>query len=129
MHDLNLNGKFEKQWKVVEKAFQDFKDLNILPITIKNGEYVISEITEVSLEQQLNSLHNEKFTIAICGQVKAGKSTLLNSLFFGDDVLPVFDTPMTAKLTFLEYKKGEKCFTVEFYTYEEWNKIIENSVL
>ena len=82
MHDLNLNGKFEKQWKVVEKAFQDFKDLNILPITIKNGEYVISEITEVSLEQQLNSLHNEKFTIAICGQVKAGKSTLLNSLFF-----------------------------------------------
>lgn len=127
MHDLNLNGKFEKQWKVVEKAFQDFKDLNILPITIKNGEYVISEITEVSLEQQLNSLHNEKFTIAICGQVKAGKSTLLNSLFFGDDVLPVFDTPMTAKLTFLEYKKGEKCFTVEFYTYEEWNKIIENS--
>lgn len=56
--------------------------------------------------------------IGIIGRVKAGKSSLLNMIFFdGRDVLPKAVTPMTATLTCLRY--GEKyraeidCFSTE----------------
>ena len=42
--------------------------------------------------------------IGIIGRVKAGKSSLLNSLFFGgQDILPKAATPMTAALTIISY--------------------------
>ena len=42
--------------------------------------------------------------IGVVGQVKAGKSSFLNSLLFdGESVLPKASTPMTAGLTVLEY--------------------------
>ena len=47
---------------------------------------------------------NNTLQIGIVGQVKAGKSTFLNSLFFnGENVLPKASTPMTAGLTVIEY--------------------------
>lgn len=57
--------------------------------------------------------------IGIVGKVKAGKSSLLNALFFnGKDILPKAATPMTAALTYLEY--GEQlAVTVEFFTEED----------
>lgn len=126
MSDMTINQKFEENWKIVESTFDEFKQSNILPITIKSGES-ISVITEDSLREQLTKSKNELFTIAVCGQVKAGKSTLLNSLFFKDNVLPTFDTPMTAKLTFLEYKNESSSFKAEFYTQEDWDRIQKDS--
>lgn len=63
---------------------------------------------------------NSILKIGIVGQVKAGKSSFLNSLFFnGENVLPRASTPMTAGLTVLRY--GEKNeFEVEYYNREEW---------
>ena len=65
---------------------------------------------------------NEILKIGVVGQVKAGKSSFLNSLLFeGENVLPRASTPMTAGLTVLEY--GEKnVFSVEYYTAKEWEK-------
>lgn len=65
---------------------------------------------------------NEILKIGVVGQVKAGKSSFLNSLLFeGENVLPRASTPMTAGLTVLEY--GEKnVFSVEYYTAREWEK-------
>lgn len=65
---------------------------------------------------------NEILKIGVVGQVKAGKSSFLNSLLFeGENVLPRASTPMTAGLTMLEY--GEKnVFSVEYYTAKEWEK-------
>lgn len=65
---------------------------------------------------------NEILKIGVVGQVKAGKSSFLNSLLFeGENVLPRASTPMTAGLTVLEY--GEKnVFSVEYYTTKEWEK-------
>ena len=59
---------------------------------------------------------NEILKIGVVGQVKAGKSSFLNSLLFeGENVLPRASTPMTAGLTVLEF--GEKnVFSVEYYT-------------
>lgn len=63
--------------------------------------------------------------IGVVGQVKAGKSSFLNSLMFnGEDVLPKASTPMTAGLTILEY--GESSFfEVEYYDEKEWNEFVE----
>ena len=65
--------------------------------------------------------------IGIVGAVKAGKSSLLNSLFFdGKDILPKAATPMTAALTELSY--GEKCeITVDFFTDEDVQALKDKS--
>lgn len=58
--------------------------------------------------------------IGIVGQVKAGKSSFLNSLFFnGEDVLPKASTPMTAGLTIIEYAE-KNTFEVEYFNEKDW---------
>lgn len=60
--------------------------------------------------------------IGVVGQVKAGKSSFLNSLFFdGESILPKASTPMTAGLTVLEYSDSNE-FEVEYYNQEEWEE-------
>lgn len=63
---------------------------------------------------------NDVLKIGVVGQVKAGKSSFLNSLFFeGENVLPRASTPMTAGLTVLRYGE-ENSFVVEYYNKKEW---------
>ena len=59
--------------------------------------------------------------IGIVGQVKAGKSSFLNSLFFnGESVLPKASTPMTAGLTIIEYAE-KNTFEVEYFNEKDWD--------
>ncbi len=61
--------------------------------------------------------------IGVVGQVKAGKSSFLNSLLFdGEDVLPKASTPMTAGLTIMEYTDGQSYFETEYYSHEDWEE-------
>lgn len=63
------------------------------------------------------------FSIAVLGQVKAGKSSFINSLLFhGRPVLPYARTPKTAVLTRLEYAR-ENVLTVEYLSAEEWDTL------
>lgn len=65
--------------------------------------------------------------IGIVGAVKAGKSSLLNSLFFeGKDILPKAATPMTAALTEITYGTGYSV-TVDFFTDEDIRDLKKNS--
>ena len=58
--------------------------------------------------------------IGIVGQVKAGKSSFLNSLFFnGESVLPKASTPMTAGLTIIEYAE-KNTFEIEYFNEKDW---------
>ncbi len=66
--------------------------------------------------------------LGIVGQIKAGKSTLLNLLLFGgDEVLPKAATPMTAALTHIVHSDAVGAdhaqIDVEYYTPEEWREI------
>lgn len=85
----------------------------------------------------LNKIDNDILTIGVIGQMKSGKSTFLNSLLFGKEVLPAATTPMTAALSVITYGEEEK-IDIEFYTPEEWleiemlagnNTLIENDNL
>lgn len=63
---------------------------------------------------------NSVLKIGIVGQVKAGKSSFLNALFFdGENILPRASTPMTAGLTVLKYSEENK-FVVEYFNEKEW---------
>ncbi len=67
--------------------------------------------------------------IGVIGQVKAGKSSFLNTLLFdGKEVLPKASTPKTATLTKMEYSE-ENIIEVEYYTPEEWERIRDNAVV
>ncbi|MDE5629383.1 MAG: dynamin family protein [Muribaculaceae bacterium] len=77
-----------------------------------------------AMEAQAND--NNQLIIAIVGQMKAGKSALLNALLFeGIQVLPTASTPMTAGLSIIQYvdNPNDQRFEVEYYTKKEWENI------
>lgn len=91
--------------KNIQRALQKLKDK--VKETEDGGEQLIKD--------------NNVLKIGIVGQVKAGKSSFLNSLFFdGENILPRASTPMTAGLTVLAYGE-ENSFTVEYYNTKEWD--------
>ena len=66
---------------------------------------------------------DRKLNIGIIGQVKAGKSTFLNTLLFGGkEILPTARAPKTAALTKIEYSE-ENRICVEYYSPEEWQTL------
>ncbi|WP_107842108.1 dynamin family protein [Metasolibacillus meyeri] len=70
---------------------------------------------------------NRKLNIGIIGQVKAGKSSFLNTMIFdGKDVLPRASTPKTATLTKIEYAE-ENSIEIFYYSHEEWQQIQERA--
>ena len=98
-----ITQDFDKNWSIIIDAFKEQKEKGLFPFSYSSSSEGEQLITEESFQKTLDTLHDEKFTIAVCGVVKAGKSTFLNSLLFGRDILPAFDTPMTAKLTFIGF--------------------------
>lgn len=76
-------------------------------------------------EIQRIGLSNKNLSIGIIGQVKAGKSSLLNTLLFnGASILPTAATPKTANLTRICYGE-EPMLVVHFYEREEWLNILK----
>lgn len=69
----------------------------------------------------LCKMDNDILTIGVIGQMKAGKSTFLNSFVFEDNVLPAATTPMTAALSVITYG-AEKKLMAEFYSADEWEE-------
>jgi|BioPla2DNA2_1021312.scaffolds.fasta_scaffold05725_7 hypothetical protein len=66
---------------------------------------------------------NRLLRIAIIGQVKAGKSSFLNTfLFDGEEVLPKAATPKTANLTIIRH--DDDCrVEIEFYSQSDWDRL------
>lgn len=72
---------------------------------------------------------NRKLNIGVVGQVKAGKSSFLNTLLFnGEEILPKASTPKTATLTKMEYSE-HNIIRVEYYSVEEWEVLADNALV
>lgn len=72
---------------------------------------------------------NRKLNIGVVGQVKAGKSSFLNTLLFdGQDILPKASTPKTATLTKMEYSENN-IIEIEYYSPEEWEVLADNAAV
>lgn len=108
-------------------------------------EQIIVDITEHAKEDDINGLkklisnfkiktedfyrENRKLNIGVVGQVKAGKSSFLNTLLFeGQEILPKASTPKTATLTKMEYSE-ENIIQIEYYSSEEWEVLEDNALV
>ena len=106
------------------KTFNEFEAtrshlLNAYDRMLSSGILPIEETGIVQVEERRSDLLSGRFILAICGRIKAGKSTLVNSLLFQAPVLPTDDTPHTAKNTLIEFGEKES-FKVTFYNSQEW---------
>lgn len=106
--------------------------LNNIANNLNNGKNLINNDLIIEFQSKAESLsENMKdiketervLRIGIVGEVKAGKSSFLNSLIFeGETVLPKAPTPMTAALTKLGYSDTPSA-NIVFYTDYDWKKI------
>ena len=110
---MSQGSLLKERIKSLTEKFDKIVDLGLVPI---------DNITKEDIEEYKRNLEEQRFTVSFCGQIKAGKSTLLNALIFKDNVLPAADTPLTAKLTVIRYGEKPK-FEVEFYNTQEWEKL------
>lgn len=61
-----------------------------------------------SFKSEFASLFDKNaLRIGVIGKMKAGKSTLVNALIFGDRILPTGDKPVTVTLTEITYDENE----------------------
>lgn len=86
------------------------------PLLVALMEKTVAEISELGAEfdnyrrklTDLNIRYSEgRFHLAVLGQFKRGKSTLLNALA-GEPILPVGVVPLTAAPTFIQYGETPK---------------------
>ncbi len=79
------------------------------------------------LDGCVHNLINNRFEVAVVGQIKAGKSTLINALLDRPDFLPVDVVPWTSAITCLtlngesDAEKGSATF--KFLTKEQWRAL------
>lgn len=106
------------------EIFEKNKDelIKIYGELIENKAINLNNINEETLKEKSLNLQKEEFILAVAGQIKAGKSTLLNALIFGNDILPSDDTPYTAKITETRYGSDKKLKAI-FYTKDEWQEL------
>jgi predicted GTPase len=98
--DHEFIGKLEK----IESLIAIYDD--VIDGDTKNLKQEYAIISSEKIKQALEKAAEDErlLNIGIIGRVKAGKSSLLNSIFFdGKPVLPEAATPMTAALTVLRY--------------------------
>lgn len=91
------------------------------PIEFNHLKYL-----QKTFEEKLNRFSKEEvLNIAIMGQVKAGKSSFLNTLLFnGKSILPEAATPKTANLTRISYAEKPR-LEVDFFSETDW-KLVQN---
>lgn len=106
------------------ETFEKSKDelVEIYGELVKNKAINLNNVNEETLKEKSSNLQKEEFILAVAGQIKAGKSTLLNALIFGNDILPSDDTPYTAKITEIRYESDKKLKAI-FYTKDEWQEL------
>lgn len=129
MSEELLGKEYVKACSIIDKEISIMKNTDYLfnneDVKLRDGDNEISfKDAILKLEKDLlEKRKNKQFTISVCGMVKAGKSTFINSFLFGKHVLPAFDTPWSAKLTFVEYTDKRPYFEAIFYTEEEFEAL------
>lgn len=92
---------------------------HVLSLADKATQY--GWISKDDAQQLRKKIEDDVLTIGVIGQMKCGKSTVLNAIVFEDDVLPSATTPMTAALSVITYGE-EKKLKAEFYSPDEWTE-------
>ena len=107
-------------------AIEGHKDVDVIGPKTAHAR-AIGSLREDVVRLGAKFAEDRLLRLGVVGQVKAGKSSLLNLLLFGGkEVLPRAATPMTASLTHIT-KSDRDEIKVEYYTKEDWAKIEEGA--
>jgi len=112
----------EKLFKI-ESEVTNFED--VLGREADDARKDLGIIDAEAMQKHIEGLSKEGrlLTIGIIGRVNAGKSSLLNSVFFeGESVLPKAATPMTASLAVMTHGDSFAA-TVEYFDQKDMEKI------
>ncbi|MBE3584327.1 MAG: dynamin family protein [Limnochordaceae bacterium] len=112
---------YKKQKAEVISTLQRLNQI-VSGMQLQGGDRVIS-VVNAAIER----LEQNRFNLAVCGIVKRGKSTFINSLL-GEEVLPAGIVPVTSVVTYIRYGE-QKAALVRFadsreesITFEEINQ-------
>lgn len=99
-------------------------DLNLWSTQFPEGIRNIQSLAqEYKTKLERFQAEEQRLSIGVMGQVKAGKSTFLNALLFnGLPILPEAATPKTANLTIITYGEDAR-LELEYYTESEWKAL------
>lgn len=85
-----------------------------------------SRIDESFYNQLDKSFESQTLCIGVVGKMKAGKSSLVNAVVFGDEKLPTGAAPVTVTLTEISYGENDKV-VVEFLTKQDIDELKEKA--
>ena len=91
---------------------------------IENNKLLQADVK--ALQEKKSNLQDDRFIVAVCGEMNSGKSTLLNALLFSEEVLPSYATTMTAKTALMDGDKAER-IEATLYTPDEFRDVVEAS--
>ncbi len=123
------------QGSVRQKHQQGFEELNQYWSRLDMLEQAIEEFSDTALsfveepiERVLEKLRAFEPSVSIIGQIKAGKSTLLNALVGQVDLLPSDVNPWTSVITALHlnsrYRPMNTRALFRFFDQHEWDRLI-----
>ena len=123
---------FTKDSQKFEEFFQELEAMRgRLASLAPEGDRKELERLAMNFERKTEDFYreNRKLNIGVVGQVKAGKSSFLNTLLFGGrEILPKASTPKTATLTKMEYSQTNR-IQIEYYSVEEWEVLEDNALV
>ena len=119
----NKQNEIEQKVERLSGKLKNYEEYNEL-IGLKLFSELKSIIDSFRSDAENAKEENHLLRIGIVGQIKRGKSTFLNALFFeGDDILPKAITPMTAALTAIKYAEKPKA-VVEYFNKADWQTVV-----
>lgn len=122
--DKNILKEYTAKVVQLNTACENLITNNLVPVIHGEKTYNVENVKEVQ-----ENLKKQEFTISVCGQINAGKSSFLNYLLFNDkEILPADDTPWTAKLTTVRYGE-ENHASVTYYNQKEWELLKSQKVI
>lgn len=90
------------------------------------GQYCYGTEMKKCIRKLANSISSRIYRVAVIGEFKRGKSSLINALI-GSKVLPTDILPMTASITRVKYGENKK-ITVHYKSGEQEEKTIEELI-
>ncbi|WP_135502097.1 dynamin family protein [Roseovarius aestuariivivens] len=103
------------------------KDAAALEVALDQLELITGEETRKPVQRLKKDLASFEPRVTVLGQVKAGKTALINSIAGWADLLPSDVNPWTSVVTSLHLcpaeDRGENGASFRFMTEEEWNRL------
>ncbi|MBF9036224.1 hypothetical protein HKCCE2091_18420 [Rhodobacterales bacterium HKCCE2091] len=122
---VNLLDQYRDGFRELNEFWDDVD--NIEKSIIDVSEHALS-FAEEPLEQALEKIRAFEPSVSIIGQVKAGKSTLLNAIIGQTDLLPSDVNPWTSVITALHLNNRHRPYDTRavfrFFDQSEWDRLV-----